>query len=135
MVKFKNELVIDSMSTFGELEFIGLGREHYDYDEATGEIKELERRSYDILSSAQGTLLEVNLDGEIPELEIAAGSKVDLVNPRVRMFNSSGQAKSYITADRIKSVPKTAPTMTQAMADTNKTHQSGNKGNKPEQQS
>jgi len=116
MVKFKSELVIDSKATFGELEFMGLGREHYDYDEATGEIKELERRSYDILSSAQGTLLEINLDAAIPELEIPVSSIVELVNPSVRMFNASGQAKSYITADQIKPAIKPIPINPQAIS-------------------
>jgi len=134
MVKFKNELIIDSVATLGELEFMGLGREHHEYDESTGEIKALERRSYDVLSSAQGTLLEVNLDAEIPELVIPIGSMVELVNPRMRMFNASGQAKSYIAADGIQPVTKTTSTKPQATAD-DKANQSSSKGNKQGQQS
>ena len=116
-VKFKsgNDLVINSEESFGVLRFAGLGRELYKYevDPETGTrtvTDELDKRVYDVKSRTQRTVVEINIDAEVPEIDLPYDTEVELVNVRVRTFASRGESIVRIDADGIVPKKKTGST-------------------------
>ena len=88
-------IVVDEEKTFGKLEFSAMRREVYERNaegEQTGQIKE---RTYDLMSSAAGMMIQVSIPGEVPAKEFPYEAEVELVNPVV----NTGANATYRGAD------------------------------------
>jgi len=109
MFKIKEELVVDVEGTFGSLKFIGLGQERRPYDEKTGEYGDVNRRTYDLISSKLKRVVEVHVSPELPILEFPFETEVTVTKPDVRGYNVSGRQGLSIKAENIVLLEKGAP--------------------------
>lgn len=72
-------------STFGELLFVGLKREKFEYDRDKGRRTDnLEARIYNLVSETQQEQIEVTLAEHVDEKEIQFNKKVKLINPLIK---------------------------------------------------
>ena len=69
------------LGTFGTLTFWGLRRERKEYDDENTETGNIERRTYSVVSSAQGDMFAVALPGDVAEKDFPQGTEVEIVNP------------------------------------------------------
>ncbi|GMA08251.1 hypothetical protein GCM10025886_14020 [Tetragenococcus halophilus subsp. flandriensis] len=113
-MKIRNEdLVVDVNGTFGDLFFVGLAREsyEYEYDEDqerninTGEI--IDKR-YEVISSAQQSYFNVIVPPTI-DVDFDQNTLVELVNPRFDPYNvGRGNMDIRVLADNIVKKGQTA---------------------------
>ena len=107
-VKFKsgNDLVVNPEKSFGVMKFAGLGREDYKYETnpETGRrerTEEMNKRVYDVKSRKQRTIIEINIEPDVPIIDFPHDAEVELVNVRVNTFASGGESIVMIEAGNI----------------------------------
>jgi len=103
-IKEYGGIPVEHDDTFGRLRFSGMRREVQERH-SDGTMGEITRRTYDLKSSTQGQMIQVNIPAEIPLKEFDYNAEVELVNPILRAFSEAtfmgADAGWYIKADDI----------------------------------
>lgn len=97
-------IVVDSVLTFGKLRFSALRREVRKQNEDGTVSNEVKERTYNLKSSAQGRMIQVNIPANVPLREFAYDAEVELVNPIVDtvanyVFREGTTVNWFIKAD------------------------------------
>ena len=102
--------------TLGELRFWGLRKERQVYDDENNQTGEIDRRTYNLISSVQQDIIPVILPGQVPIREFPQDAVVEPVNPVIHVGVSKtfrgAEAFLWMTADDIiaaKSAPPKSP--------------------------
>lgn len=107
MFKVKNDVVIDEVGTFGTLKFLGLGNERQDYDEETGEIGDVTRRTYDVRSEKLKRVVEIHVPADAPIFEYPFDAVVTLTDLDIRPYNFGTERSGFaVRASGIELVQK-----------------------------
>jgi len=112
-MKLEAGFQIDYPETFGELRFWGLRRERQVYDDENNQTGQIDRRTYNLVSSAQQDMIAVILPGHVPVRDFPQDTVVELVNPQI----NSGANRNFrgadvfwwITADDIVAIKPGSP--------------------------
>jgi len=94
-MKLEAGFQIDYAETFGEVRFWGLRRERQVYDDENNQTGQIDRRTYNLVSTAQQDMIAVILPGHISVRDFPQDTIVELVNPEIH----SGASKTYRGAD------------------------------------
>jgi len=110
MFKVKNAVVVNQVATFGKLKFLGLGQERRTYDEETGEIGDVNRRTYDLTSTKLKRVVEVHVPLDLPIIDLPFETEVSLAGLDIRGHNINGRQGWTVRASDIILVEKKAET-------------------------
>jgi len=94
-MKLEAGFEIDYAETFGTLHFWGLRKERQVYDDENNQTGEIDRRTYNLVSTAQQDMIPVILPGHVPVRDFPQDTVVELVNPAI----NSGASKNFRGAD------------------------------------
>jgi len=94
-MKLEAGFQIDYPETFGELRFWGLRRERQVYDDERNQTGQIDRRTYNLVSTAQQDMIPVILPGHVPVRDFPQDTVVELVNPAI----NSGANRNFRGAD------------------------------------
>jgi len=94
-MKLEAGFSIDYPETFGELHFWGLRRERQVYDDENNQTGQIDRRTYNLVSTAQQDMIPVILPGHAPVRDYPQDTVVELVNPEI----NSGANRNFRGAD------------------------------------
>lgn len=117
-LRLKEQFAVDKEKTFGRLRFAGLKSERKVQTLEGTLTDEVEKRRYSLKSDAQGTIVEVNIPGNVPLKEFERNAVVDIINPMVGTVSDGkyrAEADWYINADdlvlknAVSNTPKPAP--------------------------
>ena len=94
-MKLEAGFQIDYPETFGELRFWGLRKERQVYDDENNQTGEIDRRTYNLVSTTQQDMIPVILPGHVPVRNFPQDTVVELVNPEI----NSGANRNFRGAD------------------------------------
>ena len=94
-MKLEAGFMIDYPETFGELRFWGLRKERQVYDDENNQTGEIDRRTYNLVSTMQQDMIPVILPGHVPVRNFPQDTVVELVNPEI----NSGANRNFRGAD------------------------------------
>jgi len=94
-MKLEAGFQIDYPETFGELRFWGLRRERQVYDDENNQTGEIDRRTYNLVSTTQQDMIPVILPGHVPVRNFPQDTVVELVNPEI----NSGANRNFRGAE------------------------------------
>ena len=94
-MKLAAGLDINNPATFGELRFWGLRRERQVYDDDNNQTGEIDRRTYNLISTIQQDIVSIILPGHVSVREFPQNTVVELVNPEI----NSGANRNFRGAD------------------------------------
>lgn len=109
MFKAKDKVEVNEKETFGVLKFLGLGQERRDYNEDTGEIGEVERRTYDLVSTKLARVVEVHIPKDVPIINLPFETEVRLIDLDIRGYNVRGRSGFTVRANGIEPIKKESP--------------------------
>lgn len=99
-----NDKIFDFESDFGRLSYVSLRTTSLQADE-NGEMTEVKKRVYNLLSDNKRAVVQVSIPADVPEKDFRRGQEVVLVNPVMNVMAVSNfpgvDVIDYLTADDI----------------------------------